>query len=53
LRLAEIAALFWHCLAHREGLTREMVGDAVLEAGLAKATLPLRVLLRQIVQGAG
>jgi hypothetical protein len=30
-----------------------MVGDAVLEAGLAKATLPLRVLLRQIVQGAG
>jgi len=53
LRLAEIAALFWHCLAHREGLTREMVGDAVLEAGLAKATQPLRVLLHQIVQGAG
>ncbi|WP_206238073.1 gene transfer agent family protein [Novosphingobium terrae] len=53
LRLAEITALFWHCLARREELTREMVGDAVLEAGLANATQPLRVLLRQIVQGAG
>lgn len=53
LRLAEIAALFWHCLARRDGLTREMVGDAVLEAGLANATQPLRILLRQIVQGAG
>ncbi|WP_068094931.1 gene transfer agent family protein [Novosphingobium rosa] len=53
LRLAEIAALFWHCLARRDGLTREMVGDAVLEAGLAAATAPLRILLRQIVQGAG
>jgi hypothetical protein len=53
LRLSEIAALFWHCLARRDGLTREMVGDAVLEAGLAAATAPLRILLRQIVQGAG
>jgi hypothetical protein len=52
LRLAEMAALFWHCLARREGVTREMVGDAVLEAGLAAASAPLRVLLQQILQGA-
>ncbi|MDE1916935.1 MAG: gene transfer agent family protein [Sphingomonadales bacterium] len=53
LRLGEMAALFWHCLAQREGLTREMVGEAVLEAGLAAALPRLRVLLQQILQGAG
>lgn len=53
LRLTEITALFWHCLVEREGLTRETVGDAVLEAGLAAASKPLRVLLGQILQGAG
>lgn len=53
LRLGEMAALFWHCLAQREGLTREMVGEAVLEAGLAAASPRLRVLLQQILQGAG
>lgn len=52
LRIAELAGLFWHCLARREGLTREMVGDAVMEAGLAASSAPLRVLLQQILQGA-
>jgi hypothetical protein len=52
LRLAEMAALFWHCLAAREALTRQDVGDAVLASGLAAATKPLRVLLGQILQGA-
>jgi hypothetical protein len=52
LRLAEMTALFWHCLAERDGLTREQVGDAVVELGLAAATKPLRVLLGQILQGA-
>jgi hypothetical protein len=51
-RLAEMAALFWHCLADRDGLSRDEVGDAVLEQGLAAASKPLRALLGQILQGA-
>ena len=53
LRLAELAALFWHCLAERDGVTREQVGEAVAALGLAAASKPLRTLLRQILQGAG
>jgi hypothetical protein len=51
LRLAEMAALFWHCLASRDGLTREAVGDAVMTQGLAACARPLRALLAQILQG--
>ena len=51
LRLTEIAALFWHCLAERGAITREDVGEAVLQAGLAAASTPLRMLLAQILQG--
>ena len=51
LRLAEMAALFWHCLASREGLTREALGEAVAALGLAEASKPLRLLLGQILQG--
>jgi len=51
LRLAEMAALFWHCLAERGDLTRDAVGSSVLELGLAEASKPLRVLLGQILQG--
>lgn len=53
LRLAEMAALFWHCLVRQDELTRDDVGAAVLEAGLAETTKPLRILLGQILQGAG
>jgi hypothetical protein len=53
LALAEIAALFWHCLSDRDGLTRETVGEAVLAQGLAQSAKPLRVLLGQILQGRG
>lgn len=53
LRLAEIAALFWHCLAPGDGLTREAVGEAVLAQGLAASTAPLRVLLHEILRGGG
>ncbi len=53
LRLGEIVALFWHCLADRQGLTRDVLGEAVIELGLAKVAGPLRGLLEQIVQGAG
>lgn len=52
LRLAEMAALFWHCLAERGELSREDVGEAVVAAGLAECAGPLRVLLKQILQGA-
>ena len=51
LRLAELAALFWHCLAGRDTLTREQVGDAVLATGLAGCAPVLRNLLGQILQG--
>ena len=51
LRLAELAALFWHCLAGRDGLTREDVGEAVLATGLAGCAPALRGLLGQILQG--
>ena len=52
LRIAEIAALFWHCADGRgEGLTREAVGAAVVERGLAGVTPALKVLLGQILQG--
>ena len=51
LRLAEMVALFWHCLASRDGLSRDTVGQAVTELGLARASAPLRVLLGQILQG--
>ena len=52
LRLAEIAGLFWHCLVIKpEGLTRERLGEAITQAGLATATPVLKVLLTQILQG--
>jgi len=51
LRLAEVAALFWHCLAQPEALTRDEVGEAVLGLGLAQCAAPLRCLLGQILQG--
>ncbi|MFA5990264.1 MAG: gene transfer agent family protein [Sphingomonas sp.] len=52
LRLAEMVALFWHCLAEPpEGLTRDRLGEAVADAGLSAATPALRVLLSQILAG--
>jgi hypothetical protein len=52
LRLAEMAALFWHCVAERpEGCTRERIGEALAEQGLARATPALKLLLTQILQG--
>lgn len=50
LKLTEVATLFWHCLTERD-MTREQVGEAVLEAGLARCAKPLRALLGQILQG--
>lgn len=53
LRLGEMAALFWHCLAARDGLTRDMIGEAVMRQGLAGCAPLLRALLTQILQGEG
>lgn len=52
LKLSEMVALFWHCLADRpEGMTREAFGEAVAKAGLAAATPALKMLLGQILGG--
>jgi hypothetical protein len=52
LGLGEMVALFWHCMREgRAGLTRERLGEAIAEAGLAAATPVLRVLLTQILSG--
>ncbi len=51
LTLAEMVALFWHCLESRDGVLRSDFGDAVMAEGLAKATPALRVLLGQILRG--
>jgi tail tube GTA-gp10-like protein len=54
LRVAEIAGLFWHCAEPRpDGLTRERIGAAIAERGLAGVTPVLKVLLGQILQGHG
>jgi len=52
LRLGEMAALFWHCVAARpDGCTRERIGEALAAQGLAKAAPVLKLLLTQILQG--
>ena len=52
LRLQEIAALFDHLSVERPaGITRERIGEAVVETGLAKISPVLRVVLGQILQG--
>ncbi|SLJ94300.1 gene transfer agent family protein [Novosphingobium mathurense] len=53
LRLSELATLFWHCLADRQALTREALGEAIARCGLAACTGPLRTLLSQILKGSG
>jgi hypothetical protein len=52
LTLAEMAALFFHCAEGRpESCTRERIGHAIAEQGLANATPALKALLTQILQG--
>ncbi|HEX8485396.1 gene transfer agent family protein [Sphingomonas sp.] len=52
LGLGEMVALFWHCLREcPDGVTRETLGEAVVEAGLAVVTPVLRGVLRQILAG--
>jgi hypothetical protein len=49
LALAEMAALFAHCADG--AATREEIGEAIAQCGLASATPALKVLLMQILQG--
>lgn len=52
LTLSEMVGLFWHCIADRPAaLTRERLGEAVAESGLARAMPLLKVLLHQILAG--
>lgn len=51
LGLAEMAALFWHCLDSRDGLDRDSFGEALAKAGMARITPALRSLLGQILAG--
>lgn len=52
LRLGEVAGLFFHCIdARPDSMSRERVGEALAELGLARATPVLKLLLAQILQG--
>ena len=52
LKLSEMVALFWHCLAERpDAMTRDEFSEAVAKAGLAAATPALKALLEQILGG--
>jgi hypothetical protein len=52
LKLHEIAALFDHLSRSRpQTITRERIGEAVIEKGLAKITPVLKLVLTQILQG--
>ena len=52
LRIDEMAGLIWHCLHEAPvAVTRERVGAALVEMGLAKAIPVLRAVLTQVLQG--
>lgn len=52
LSLGAIAALFDHVARDRpEAITRERIGEAIIEQGLAKVMPVLRTVLGQILQG--
>lgn len=52
LRLTQIVALFDHLSRGRAAaVTRERIGEAVVEKGIAGVTPTLRLLLGQILQG--
>lgn len=52
LKLQQIAALFDHLSRGRpEAITRERIGEAVVEKGIAGVAPTLRLVLAQILQG--
>lgn len=51
LTLAEMAALFWHCLSPPVAMTRDEFAEALVAGGIAHAAPVLRILLGQILAG--
>ena len=51
LKLSETTALFWHCIADKKSMTREMFGEGLAHLGLAACAVPLKKLLGEILQG--
>ena len=52
LKLSQIVALFDHLTGGRpKGITRERIGEAVVEKGLAGIAPTLKLVLTQILQG--
>lgn len=52
LRIAEMAALFWHCRWNwPEAVTRADVGEAIASQGLVAMTPALKAILQQILSG--
>jgi Phage tail tube protein, GTA-gp10 len=52
LKLAEMAALFWHCrFGVADDFTREDFAETLAAGGLAAATPALKILLGQILGG--
>lgn len=52
MTLAEMAGLFWHCLVQPEAaVSRERLGEALTEMGLAGAAPVLKALIGQILKG--
>jgi len=53
LKLGEMVALFWHCLAQPSAQSREAFAESVTQAGLAACAPTLRSLLVQVLKGGG
>lgn len=51
LTLTDMTALLWHCLPSDHRPDRVAVGQAVLAMGLVGATIPVRAVLAQVLQG--
>ncbi|MCL9999099.1 MAG: gene transfer agent family protein [Erythrobacter sp.] len=51
LTLTDMTALLWHCLPTDHRPERAAVGEAVLAMGLVGATVPVRAVLAQVLQG--
>lgn len=53
MTLTDMTALLWHCLPSENRPDRAAVGAAVLGMGLVGATVPVRSVLAQVLQGEG
>ncbi len=51
MKLSEMVALFWHCLADQTAVKRDDFAESVFAGGLASATPALKSLLGQILNG--